>query len=189
MSSTWIMSVSGRTYGPYTAEQMQNFAVEGRLAAYSLVARSEDGQFGPASQDTDLSFLFKPPATVDRMQKDSDLANEAPRPFGQGEVAVHDEPAHFLIVADMKSGSISVLEEEIYRIGPAYSIMPQAWVLSSELAIGTLRNILIQKLGKLDVIVVVDATHDKISWCNLGIETETRVRRVWTKPRQQLSAA
>jgi hypothetical protein len=186
MSPTWTMSVGGRTYGPYTSEQMQSFAVEGRLAAYSLVARSEDGQFGPASQDPDLAFLFKPPAPV---EKGPDLAAEAPRAFGQGEVSAHDEPAHFLIVADMKSGSISVLEEEIYRIGPAYSIMPQAWVLSTELAIGTLRNILIQKLGKLDVIVVVDASHDKISWCNLGIETETRVRRVWNKPRQQLSAA
>ena len=88
----------------------------------------------------------------------------------------------------MKSGSITALEEEIHRLGPAYTVMPQAWVLSCEMPIGALRNTLIQKLGKLDTLLVVDATHDKISWSNFGMEAETRVRRIWTK-QPQLSAA
>lgn len=188
MSPSWTISVGGRTYGPYTATQMQSFAVEGRLAGHSLVARSEDGQFGPAAQDPDLAFLFQPADPGLRMSKDPTTSDEAPRAFGHAESPVHDEPSHFLIVADMKSGSIAAVEEEIFRLGPAYAILPQAWVLSCDLPIGAVRNGLVQKLGKLDVLLVVDATHDKISWSNLGIEADTRIRRVWAKS-PQLSAA
>ena len=38
MSDTWTISVAGQTYGPYTANQLQTFVAEGRLAAHSLVA-------------------------------------------------------------------------------------------------------------------------------------------------------
>lgn len=183
MSANWIVSVGGRTYGPYTADQMESFVTEGRLAPHSLVAREEEGQFGPASQDPLLVSFFQPrePAAQPQSQ-----AEDAPR-FGVGEVA-GDEPSHFLIVADMKSGSITALEEQIHRLGPAYTVMPQAWIMSCEMPIGALRNLLIQKLGKLDMLLVVDATHDKISWSNFGMEAETRVRRIWTK-HPQLSAA
>lgn len=189
MSPNWTISVGGRTYGPYTAPQMQSFAVEGRLAAHSLVARSEDGQFGPASHDPDLGFLFQPAEAATRGSKDSPLSDEAPRAFGHAEVEEHDEPSHFLIVADMKSGSIANVEEEIFRLGPAYAVLPQAWVLSCELPIGAVRNLLVQKLGKLDMLLVIDATRDKISWSNLGIEADTRIRRVWAKAQPHLSAA
>jgi GYF domain 2 len=182
MSANWIVSVGGRTYGPYSADQMETFVAEGRLAAHSLVARDQEGQFGPASQDPMLAPFFLPREPAPEPQNE-----DVPRSFGQGDVA-GDETTHYLIVADMKSGSITALEEEIYRLGPAYTVMPQAWILSSEMSIGPLRNLLIQKLGKLDLLLVVDATHDKLSWFNLGMEADTRVRRIWTKL-PQLSAA
>lgn len=182
MSATWIVSVGGRTYGPYSADQMESFVIEGRLAPHSLVARDEEGQFGPASQDTLLASHFQPREPAPQSQIEEDV-----RRFGAGEVSA-DEASHFLIVADMKSGSITALEDEIHRLGPAYTVMPQAWVLSCEMPIGALRNLLVQKLGKLDMLLVVDATHDKISWSNFGMEAETRVRRIWMK-QSQLSAA
>jgi hypothetical protein len=181
--SEWIISVGGRTYGPYPATQMHAFAFEGRLTAGSLVAHPEDGRFVPASQDPDLAFLFRPaPTSTVRL-------GDGPRPFGHSEPDASGEPAHFLIVADLKSGSITALEEEILRIGPAYAVMPQAWVLASEMSVSAVKNLLIQKLGKLDTLLVVDATHDKLTWSNLGMETETRVRRIWTKHPHRSAAA
>lgn len=180
--SQWIISVGGRAYGPYTAMQMHAFAIEGRLSGSSLVAHPEDGRFVPASQDPDLAFLFRPaPTSTVRL-------GDVPRSFGQSEPETGTEPAHFLIVADMKSGSITALEEEILRIGPAYAVMPQAWVLACEMSVSAVKNLLIQKLGKLDTLLVVDATHDKLTWSNLGMETETRVRRIWTKYPQRSAA-
>jgi hypothetical protein len=185
MSAKWIISVEGRTYGPYTVGQMHTFAVEGRLAAHSLVARDEDGRFAPVSQDPDLAFLFQPASTATQIRR---IAEETQRSFGQSEPETTEEPSHYLIVADMKSGSITALEDEILKIGPAYPVMPQAWVLSTELSTGALRNLLVQKMGKLDLLFIANATQDKIAWVNLGLEAETRVRRIWTK-HLQLSAA
>ena len=35
--------------------------------------------------------------------------------------------------------------------------MPQAWVLSSEVGINTIRHALVQKLGKIDTLFIVEA--------------------------------
>lgn len=190
MPQSWIISVGGRTYGPFTVEQMQAFAAEGRLVAHSLIARNGETAFGPAAQDPDLSSIFaaepspafgaeKTPKAVAEVHALQPQAEERSS-FGLNDDRdAGDEPSHYVIVADMKSRSIAGLEEEIHSLGPAYAITPQTWVLSSELSINAIRNLLIQKLGKLDVIFVIDATHDKIAWFNYSPEQEVRVRRVW----------
>ena len=87
-----------------------------------------------------------------------------------------------MIVADLKSSSISGLEEEIFTLGQAHRFMPQAWILSSEASINTIRNALVQKLGKIDTLFIVDAAHDKAAWFNFGPESDTRIRKMWSRP-------
>jgi hypothetical protein len=87
----------------------------------------------------------------------------------------------------MKSRSISGLEEEIFNMGPAHSIMPQAWLLISDQPINHIRNALVQKLGKLDMLFIVDATHNKAAWFNFGPEADTRIRRVWTAQHEPIA--
>lgn len=193
MSDTWTISVSGRNYGPYTAEQMRGFAAEGRLAPQSLVARAGENQFRTAAEDPALAALFSAPAPAPvpvaapapaRNQTFFTAeGNEEIQPsFGRQE---EDVPAghrtHFIIVADMKSRSISGLEEEIFNLGPAVPIMPQAWLLASDMAINQIRQTLVQKLGKLDMLFIADATHDKAAWFNFGPESDSRIRRIWQK--------
>ncbi len=185
MSDTWTISVNGRSYGPYTVEQMQAFAVEGRVVPQSLVARADDNQFHAACDDTVLATLFRPAApapTPIRTPQFFTAEGDEPQSFGRME---EESPVghrtHFIIVADMKSRSISGLEEEIFNLGPAYPIMPQAWLLSSDMAINVVRQTLVQKLGKLDVLFIADATHDKAAWFNFGPESDTRIRRIWQK--------
>jgi hypothetical protein len=55
-------------------------------------------------------------------------------------------------------------------------------VLVSENTINAVRNALVQKLGKLDTIFIVDAAHDKAAWFNFGPETDIRIRKMWSKP-------
>jgi hypothetical protein len=186
MLRKWTVCVQGRTYGPYTAAQMQSFAREGRLAPHSLIARDKDGPFGAAVQDSEIALLFR--SIVPRSAHRVASADETLRSFGQKAEAMPSELSHYLIVADLKSGSLSALEEEIFRLGSAYPVMPQAWILATRTATGALRNLLVQKLGKLDQLFIANATQDKIAWVNLGMEAEIQVRRIWTKP-SQLSAA
>ncbi|HXC56667.1 MAG TPA: GYF domain-containing protein [Rhizomicrobium sp.] len=191
MTDSWTINVSGQTYGPYTAQQMQAFVAEGRLAAHSLVAPLGDSAFRAAGSFPALARQFAPAAapaptpsatgkfvTAGGVESEEDIISPT---FGRS----NDEPrtgerGRFVVIADMKSRSISGLEEEILNLGPAYSLMPQAWLLTSDLGINVIRNTLVQKLGKMDMLFIVDATHNKAAWFNFGPEADTRIRRVWT---------
>src|SRR5262249_31886622 len=182
---TWTISVAGRSYGPYTAQQMQGFVAEGRLAPQSLVARGHENQYRAASEDATLAAFFRPaaPAQPKPAQFFTAEGNQDVQSFGrhQDDEAASGQRTHFIIVADMKSRSISGLEEEIFNLGPAVPIMPQAWLLASDMAINAIRQTLVQKLGKLDMLFIADASHDKAAWFNFGPEADSRIRRIWQK--------
>ena len=139
---------------------------------------------------------FIPPAKTPRLLRSfsADQPHEAENPPASEPAQPHrfgaraepetntGGPAHFVIVADMKSGSIAGLDDEISKLGPAYRFSPQAWVLSSEAPINIVRNALMQKLGKIDTLFIVDAAHDKAAWFNFGPEADTRIRKMWSKP-------
>jgi hypothetical protein len=179
MSETWTISVGGRVYGPYSLEQMRSFHTEGRLADHSLVARAGEDQFHAASEDTALAGFFQP---APQAGAGAPAQPETPTPHKFGaDTETAGERTHYVIIADMKSRSIAGLEEEIFNLGPAHRFMPQAWVVSSEAGINTIRHALVQKLGKIDTLFIVDAAHDKAAWFNFGPENDARVRRMWTR--------
>ena len=186
MSDKWIISVAGQNYGPYTLVQMQRFAAEGRLAPQSLVSNDEQNGFYPAGEDPILSSFFRPATQAPQPARPTPFftaeGNEEPAKFGRNEEqVVSGERMHYIIVADMKSRSISGVEEEIFNLGPAVPIMPQAWLLASDMPINQIRQTLVQKLGKLDMLFIADATHDKAAWFNFGPEADARIRRIWQK--------
>jgi len=190
MSDSWNITVGGRSYGPYSLEDMQRFVADGRLAAHSQVSRTGDEKVCAARNDAELAALFSEakgnagptPTATGRFftAKRADEDSTSPV-FGRStEDAQTSERGRFLIIADMKSRSISGLEEEILNLGPAYSLLPQIWLLVSDKSINAIRNALLQKLGKIDTLFVVDATRNKATWFNFGPEAEARIRRVWS---------
>ncbi|HTT99762.1 MAG TPA: DUF4339 domain-containing protein [Rhizomicrobium sp.] len=186
MSDTWTISVAGQPYGPYAITQMQSFVGEGRLAPHSLVARYGETQFTPAADDPILSGFFRPATPAPQPAKPTPFftaeGSEEPARFGRSEEpSTAGERTHYVVVADMKSRSISGVEEEIFNLGPAVPIMPQAWLLSSDMPINQIRQTLVQKLGKLDMLFIADTTHDKAAWFNFGPEADARIRRIWQK--------
>jgi len=182
MSESWTISVGGRVYGPYSLEQMRAFHAEGRLADHSQVARAGEDQFHPASEDEALALFFQPAPQAEATPAPAQPEAPATTPHKFGAETDKDgERTHYVIIADMKSRSIAGLEEEIFNLGPAHRFMPQAWVLSSEVGINTIRHALVQKLGKIDTLFIVDAAHDKAAWFNFGPENDARVRRMWTR--------
>ena len=179
MTLSWTISVGGRVYGPYSLDQMQGFHAENRLADHSLVARGGEEQFRPAIEDPDLAQLF-------RTEPAAPATQPTPHRFGaRNEPEGDSGPAHFVIIADLKSSSTTALEEEIFSLGTAHRFMPQAWVLSSESSINVVRTALVRKLGKLDALFIVDAAHDKAAWFNFGPESDSRIRRMWSRPAER----
>jgi hypothetical protein len=175
MAETWNVSVGGRSYGPYTVAQMQTFAAEGRLAPHSLVCLTGETALRPASEYRTLSALFRP------AERSPHNPSHSPSTFGKSERDEKGERSQFVIVADMKSGSLAALEAEIFNLGPAYPVLPQVWIVSSEASVNAIRNVLVQKLGKRDLLLVVDASHNKAAWFNFGPEVDARIRRIWNK--------
>lgn len=160
MSDNWTIKVGNQVYGPYTPEEMRELSVEGRLAPYSYVAREGDTEFHQASTENDLSQLF---AEV----------TSTPVPA--------EELTRYLIVADMKSRSISGLEHEIRQHGTALAISSQSWLLVTTLHLNVLRDRLMQQLGNPDHLFIADVTHNKGVWVNYGLEKESQIRQTWLK--------
>jgi hypothetical protein len=184
MSDYWIVSVSDRAYGPYTTEQMEGFAAEGRLAASSLIARAGETAFRFAGEEPQFSALFQPSKMAPIAHEES--AEQPGQPvapkFGRSDTdGKPGQRARFIIITDMKSRSIQGVEEEIYKMGSAYSLLPQVWLLISDMSVNAIRNLLTPQLGKLDALFVLDATHDKAAWFNFGPEADTRIRKLWAK--------
>jgi GYF domain 2 len=180
MSASWMISVGGRPYGPYTLEQLKSFHAQGRLAPYSLVARDQE-EFHPANEDAELAPLFGGAA-----QSEAQAAADRPaeQQSGLHKFGQDGQPrgrTRYIVMSDLKSGSIAALNDEIFKFGPTFSFTAQTWVLTSEVSLNTLRTELIQKIGKLDALIVVDVTNDKAAWFNLGPEAEARMRRLWQR--------
>ncbi|HTQ14976.1 MAG TPA: DUF4339 domain-containing protein [Rhizomicrobium sp.] len=188
MPDSWFVNVQGRAYGPYTEAQMEGFVAEGRLAAHSLITRAGETEFRMAGDEACFAPLFQQhKAKAESLQA---AAAPAAQPnFGRGDAETGEpERSHFVIVADMKSRSAQGLEEEIFNLGSAHAILPQTWILATEQPINAVRNLLVQKLGKLDVLFVVDATHNKAAWFNFGPEADSRIRRIWVRPQDAVRA-
>jgi hypothetical protein len=179
MPETWTVQTGERTYGPYTITQLQAFAAEGRLAPHSLVARTGEQEFRAASDDPSLAGLFRNGRSATAVAQA--LRSDPQRSFGRKESDDANELSHYIIMADMKSRSVAGIEEEVFSLGPAYAVLPQVWLLACDLSINAVRNALVQKLGKLDMLFVVDATRDRAAWFNFGPEADARIRRLWAR--------
>ena len=180
MDEMWFVSVAGGACGPFPLDQMRDFIAEGRVLPQSLVGQPDADSLGPAGDDPILGPLFRP-ASVRASAVSQPLKTPEPtlRKFGQDDTT--EETSHIVVVADMKSGSINGLEETLFNLGQVSPVMPQVWILTTNRSVNGVRNALMQKLGKIDMIFLVDATHDKAAWHNFGPEAESRIRRVWAR--------
>lgn len=187
MSQSWMVTVEGQAYGPYPLEQMQAFIAEGRIVAQSQVSQAGEAEAHPAIDDPVLGELLRPakskPAAVSQRLTPAEPAVSGK--FGRLSDGDAGEASHFVVIADMKSRSINGLEEAIFNLGQAMPLMPQVWLLTTTQTISAVRGALVQKLGTLDTLFVVDTTHDKAAWVNFGPEIDARIRRVWDKAHER----
>ena len=180
MSASWMVSVDGRAYGPYTDAQMAAFAAEGRLAPQSLVARAGEETFRPAEEEPALaSYLNRMAAPA---PKPTQPLGRAGAVFGRitEEARARNEPGHIVVIADAKARAVTGLQDEIFKLGTACLLLPQVWLLQTDKSVNEVRNVLVQQLSTVDVLFVVDATNNKAAWFNFSHEAEARIRRVWS---------
>ena len=183
MIGAWTMNIGGRLYGPFTSERMRAFAGEGRLAAHSLVAREGSTDWHEARDEPEFADLFGPRANPSEpvlRSVPSQPAEQAPAARAKTESS---EPirSHFAILIDRRSNSGGNIDDAVHSLGPAYRLLPNVWILTTEQTANAVRNRLVQELGKLDSLFVIDASRGKAAWFNFGPEVDAHIRRVWRK--------
>lgn len=162
-TKTWFVKVDGRVYGPYTAAQMRAYVGEGRVAAHSLVSiEREEG--------------WKPAADIELLRGWLDEARGAQKPATPA-----GQLANFIVIAQMTESTAAPFEAAMGHLGECAKVAHGVWVLRAGLNATTLRNELSHLLDRDDRLMVVDATHDRTAWFNLGQETDQKIRDLWGK--------
>jgi hypothetical protein len=101
---------------------------------------------------------------------------------GQTDRRRRAETANFVLIMDIKARFVGPLEQAIMSLGPAYKVAPNVWCVNTNATAAGLLNDLSIHIGKTDSMFIIDATRDRTAWCNLGPETDAKIRRVWRRP-------
>ena len=160
LNNTWRINVGGRIYGPYTGHQIRTFAQEGRVAPHSIVQAGEAGPWITAIDDPILGQLFVAASTTE----------------AQGVAE-----SNFVIIADLRGTGTGQLQSAISKMGQSYRLTSSSWVLRCAQTAGSIRNALTVLLGRQDSIFVVDTSHNKTAWFNLGPDADVHIRKVWAR--------
>ncbi|MHA6286957.1 DUF4339 domain-containing protein [Maricaulis sp. CAU 1757] len=163
---SWYVKVEGRVYGPYTPQQMRAFVSEGRIAGHSLVAPERDGDWKPASD-------------VDTLREW--LGELHHRPSQEKRVTPGARPANFVIIAEISSDKGGEFRTTLNTYGDIESITDTVWLLRGPTTAAVLRNELSHILGRDDKLLVIDASHDRAAWFNLGREADQSIRELWSR--------
>lgn len=175
MIGAWTINVGGRVYGPYTSDRMRAFAGEGRLAPKSLVAREGTSDWHEAHDEPEFANLFGAHEAAP-VEAASTNGNAAPVLE-----AAQLPRAQLAIFVDVKSGVSNNFEQTILDLGPAYRLLSNVWIVATHESANAVRNRLVQELGKLDSLFVIDTTRGKSAWFNFGPEADAKIRRIWQK--------
>ncbi len=152
----WWVQVRGRSFGPYSLEQMAGFMSEGRVRPNTMVSANGKDKWTEARRIMALRGLRTPKA-----------ANDA------------EEAANVFVHAEILSGAFLGFVAALESMGRICDLAPGLWLLRTSHSAGVVRNTLSQTLERNDRFVVIDATRDRLAWFGLGPETDVRISQVW----------
>jgi hypothetical protein len=160
----WWVKVKDNAYGPYDDAEMARFVDEGRVKAHTSVASDRAGPWGSAAD----AGLTKTPAHEPTALR--------------GAIAVEDEDAriaNMMIWGELPAGGEAHIESTLDQFGAAARIAPDLWVLRTIHPVSAVRAAIAGGLKPGERFLVVDASRGRLAWSNLGLDSETGLRRVW----------
>ncbi|MFZ2028881.1 MAG: DUF4339 domain-containing protein [Vitreimonas sp.] len=155
----WWVQIRGRSFGPYSIEQMARFMSEGRVRPSTMVSDNQHTGWMEARKVMSLRGLRTPAP-----------ANDAA------------EAANVFVQAEIFSGATMAFMAALEDLGSVCDLAPSLWLVRTKFSAGIIRNTLSQTLETGDRFVVIDATRDRLAWFNLGPETDVRIGKVWNAP-------
>lgn len=171
MTGGWWLKAGERVYGPYAQARLPQFLQEGRLAATSLLGRSAEGPFMPATAWPELTPMFAEPAGEDP------FVDPHPDPSGPAEARP------LLVLAALRETSADGLEQALLAHGPAERVRGTLWLCRARMGASALRNALSRRLSPAEFLLVAEADLAHAAWFNLDGETDRALRKLWSGPR------
>lgn len=171
--SAWLVSISGKDYGPYPEEKLRAYMLEGRVRAHTLVRqREEDGYVRIDAVPDLMIWLPHPndPAIKLEPEPEPAPAKPAPRkirvtPVSEG--ARSQTLASFVVAADVPAEADNLVMLVLSRLGRAEDVAPGVWLLRAGLAVDAVRNALARALDGAGPFLVVDCANDRAAWHNV----------------------
>ncbi|PQA88923.1 DUF4339 domain-containing protein [Hyphococcus luteus] len=213
-AENWCVKVQDKVYGPYTTQEMRNFALQGRLARWSLVAPAGGQSWREARSELVFANIFSTPAQANdtspvssdrafgkRIDCDSIVNENAPKDQLTDYVpaktvkakraarADHNGvsetgAANFIVIFDVVSAAASRVEAAMLGLGPAFRIADNVWHVTCELTAVGVRNAITPYLRGSESIFVVDATRGRSSWANYAPEPNAKITAAHFKSKQ-----
>ena len=164
IAMSWFVKVEGRVYGPYTPPQMRAFVGEGRIAAHSQVSPQRDGEWKVAGD----------------LDEYRDWAGESDgTPVREKRITPGARPANFLVVTEIQSENAGEFRAALSAYGDIEAITNGVWILRGPTTAAVLRNELSHVLDRDDRLLIIDASHDRAAWFNLGRDADQNIRNLW----------
>lgn len=173
--SNWCIKVADKIYGPYSDQQMEAFATEGRLAARSTVSPAGAKTWREAHEYEPLARLF------------GEHTKDNVRAFGKAGTDDHAQArpegsmAMIVIVFDNVAGTAGRLEPEIRTLGEAFRLTGNVWCVATTHSAVGVKNALVPRLTSREFLFVADTHRGKTIWHNMTPEMHARLTRAWVK--------
>ncbi len=161
----WFVNFGGKVFGPYSIAQMSEFVQEERVRGISVVKCGEGGQWMQAAVEPQIGRLFAhdavplPPPVPAALERRKESA-----------------ASNVFVIGHFRSRSVETFERALGQFGDVLAITPSAWMLRTTIAVGILRNDLVEFLGTSDRLFIVDGKRGKMTWSNFGPSEEARLR-------------
>lgn len=175
-TDNWCLKVAEKVYGPYTTDQLEAFAREGRLSAQSMIAPAGGKNWRPAKNYPNILRILEGKTTS---RKTTAFGKQTP---GTDSAVLADgEIANFILVFDVVSGAASRLEHIIRNIGPAFRLTDNVWTVASTQSVMGIKNTIAPHLQVREPVLVVDASRGRTAWQNFVPELHSRLTKALTR--------
>jgi hypothetical protein len=186
----WWVQAQGRSFGPFTIEQMVEFVSQDRIAGHTLVCATGDAVWRQAGDVARLSTALLSRRFPAAVPADAPVAaatvksEPVARTTVSGDVTgdLNGAGANMLICALIHSPAAARFEGALRDLGMGAQLWSGAWLLRTGATVAQVRKRLAAMLEPQDQLVVIDASHNRIGWLNLGPEAEAHLRAVWNQP-------
>ncbi|WP_370335598.1 GYF domain-containing protein [Parvularcula marina] len=171
--SNWCIKVAEKIYGPYSDQQMEAFAQEGRLSPRSSVSPAGAQTWREAHQYEVLARLF------DGQPKQARAFGKAGNDDQQG--TPEGSPAMMLLVFDTVASTAGRIENQIRALGDAFRLTSNVWcVTTGQSAVGV-KNALVPHMSSREFVFVVDTHRGKTTWHNMTPSLHSHLTRAYVK--------